>query len=121
MQEFEKIKELAEGFFSLTGRPISTMTVEEYIKFHKMADMESICVSQSVKSSEDTKSTFSAIESKNESCINNEAVREEISAKEEIMSSNVIKPTPLPQMKEKTEIKAVSKNNALEILRSVAG
>ena len=34
---FQSVKELVEEYFALTGRPVSTMTIDEYAKIKEMA------------------------------------------------------------------------------------
>lgn len=34
---FQSVKELVEEYFELTGRPVSTMTIDEYAKIKEMA------------------------------------------------------------------------------------
>ena len=34
---FQSVKELVEEYFSLTGRPVSTMTIDEYAKIKEMS------------------------------------------------------------------------------------
>ena len=48
------VKILAEDFFSLTGRPISTMTMDEYISLRRYAESSSNSAIQMLQSNSET-------------------------------------------------------------------
>lgn len=107
------VNDFIKDYFNLTGRPISTMTVEEYIAFQSLADKKNI--STSIIKEERNNSNEASESTPNRS--NKASVIDKT-----IISSN---DTPIAVYKAKTEPSSASsedkKNMALAMLQSVQG
>lgn len=112
MHEVEnKVKHIAEGYFHLTGRPMATMTVDEYITFYNAAKSEGGIVAQAVSSNEPAPIEKSP---------SAEIKEEKTESLEQQTTDTVKKAETIPMPVKKKEEKA-SKSAMLSILQSVSG
>lgn len=108
------IRTLAEGFFSLTGRPISTMTMDEYISLRRYAESLPSSVAPFIKPEQAQKESQTVKRTtQNEEMSANEVQAEIVSTASNHATPKIV---PVPaQAPQKTQC------DALAMLKAVSG
>lgn len=106
------LSELINNYYELTGKPVASMTVTEYLQF---ASSVSVIHPVPVPDSRTYKDDISREVQKKTDVIS-----------EKVQETASIKPLPLERSEKKEPVKLMSadaneSNNALEILRSISG